>query len=360
MFLSRTHTGHIACVVVVFLALSVVLMLPGCGGGGHGAASVANNKDSSASVDDTPSGQKEGSGTDEVPNVQDTVTQSDFFASSVSKVVDQDDAVKSGPAQYWHRVTGYGNDGDMTWTYVNGSAVCNKMVWRSGLGSGRYTISVFIPRNHATSQSAKYRIGAASGNSVTAVATVSVNQNAIYDQWVVLGTYTINGEPAVMLGDDTGESYSATKRKVGFDAVKFAAESSNPSPTGADKALQNAHNQLGTQPYPKYYCLAVVRNWYGLPAKYSTATAAAQHFRDLGVLKTGGNALGASQAAMVFYHWYSGGVDIGHVAMRCPHGIIHQDNSTAGGGRIAHNSSGAFSTCPYWGYVTYSDAMSKW
>ena len=125
-----------------------------------------------------------------------------------------------GPSEYWHREwIGYG--GDMYWTYVNGNTTSNYVRWKPTLsGAGNYQVQVFIPYNHATSQSADYKIRA---NGSTYWATV--NQNIYYDQWVTLGTYYFNssnnGTEYVELSDATGEDPS-TYRKIGFDAVKWA------------------------------------------------------------------------------------------------------------------------------------------
>jgi hypothetical protein len=131
-----------------------------------------------------------------------------------------------GPSAYWHRATtcgstalGYG--GDMYWTYVNGSVVSNYVRWTPALGgSGTYTVSVFIPRCDATSQTAKYKIV---HGGVTEYGTV--NQNVYYDAWVPLGTFAFTGAAGeyVELTDATGESYT-TRRLVGFDAVRWVRQ----------------------------------------------------------------------------------------------------------------------------------------
>jgi hypothetical protein len=131
-----------------------------------------------------------------------------------------------GPSAYWHKATtcggtalGYG--GDMYWTYVNGSVVSNYVRWTPALGgSGTYTVSVFVPRCNATSQTAKYKVV---HNGVTEVKTV--NQNVYYDAWVSLGSFAFTGTGGeyVELTDATGES-STTKRLLGVDAVKWVRQ----------------------------------------------------------------------------------------------------------------------------------------
>jgi murein DD-endopeptidase MepM/ murein hydrolase activator NlpD len=146
----------------------------------------------------------------------------DLVMQSGERVIDEDAAGRGGTPSYWHGQTGLGWNNDMLWTYVNGGAIDNWAVWRSGLAAGRYEVSVFIPRNYATTRNARYRVEYYIGDRWTIMREVSVNQYDVYDAWVSLGTYDFPGEPAVFLADDTGESYSGTKRMVGFDAVKFA------------------------------------------------------------------------------------------------------------------------------------------
>lgn len=125
-----------------------------------------------------------------------------------------------GPSQYWWQAS-IGYLSHMYWTYVNGGTVSNYSRWTPNLsagGSGNYAVYVFIPRNYATSQQAKYRVRHNGVDHYSA----PVNQNAYYDQWVSIGTYSFSatGGEYVELTDATGESYSSG-RKIGFDAVKF-------------------------------------------------------------------------------------------------------------------------------------------
>jgi murein DD-endopeptidase MepM/ murein hydrolase activator NlpD len=137
-------------------------------------------------------------------------------------VVDDGDTgfVRYGPSQYWHRES-IGYKGDMYWTYVNGNVVSNKVRWNPVLpGAGDYQVKVFIPYNHATTASAKYKVKA-NGKTYTK----TVNQNNYYDAWVTLGTYYFNASnnksEYVELTDATGESANSLK-KIGFDAVKWS------------------------------------------------------------------------------------------------------------------------------------------
>jgi hypothetical protein len=113
------------------------------------------------------------------------------------------------------------DDGDMYWTYVNGSVVSNSARWTPALGGpGTYQVSVFVPRCDATSQLAKYKVV---HNGVTEYKTV--NQNVYYDAWVPLGTFAFTGAAGeyVELTDATGESYT-TRRLIGVDAVKWVRQ----------------------------------------------------------------------------------------------------------------------------------------
>ena len=79
----------------------------------------------------------------------------------------------------------------MVWTWDNGASVCNSMTWHSGLGGGRYQISVFIPSNYAYTTNARYRIQDFRGGNATQLNEVDVNRAVIYGAWVDLGTYRL-------------------------------------------------------------------------------------------------------------------------------------------------------------------------
>lgn len=131
---------------------------------------------------------------------------------------------KFGPAQYWHTETlcggaALGYNGDMVWTYVNGTVMSNYVRWTPVLsGAGNYTVSVFVPRCFGTSQQAQYRV-VANGSSYY---PAPVNQNSLYDSWVTLGTYyfAANGAEYLELSDATGES-ATSYRYLAFDAARF-------------------------------------------------------------------------------------------------------------------------------------------
>jgi hypothetical protein len=139
--------------------------------------------------------------------------------STTEVIVDNTSAgfTKYGPSNYWYSAA-IGQGGSMWYTYVNGTTKSNYAQWKPTLsGAGNYTVSVFIPNNYGTSLQAPYRVFH-NGTSNT----VTVNQNAYYDQWVSLGAFYFsgNGTEYVELSDATGEAAS-TYRMLGFDAVKF-------------------------------------------------------------------------------------------------------------------------------------------
>jgi hypothetical protein len=123
------------------------------------------------------------------------------------------------------------------------------------------------------------------------------------------------------------------------------------------KAVQRAHDQLGTNPIgSKFYCLKYVRTWSGLPAKYATANDAYNNFNNKGKIVKISTPSKAPKGSFMFYSWGT----TGHIGMRCDHGLIHQDNSTSGNGRIGHDTDCKFSTMTFRGYVTYANAVAYW
>jgi len=110
----------------------------------------------------------------------------------------------------------------MFWTYVNGDIIGNWAEWRRGLlPCGFYQVSVFVPRQYATTRSARYEVHHRDGTAV-----VVVRQIDYYDEWVSLGSYRFGGsaEEHVRLTDATGED-PGTLRQIGFDAIKWELKS---------------------------------------------------------------------------------------------------------------------------------------
>ncbi len=195
------------------VCLALAAVAAGCGGSGdHDSNPLGRGmKDASAAGVSTPEQKADPSDSESA-----VVTRGDT-------IIDDTQASKGGPSQYWHSQAGLGVNNEMIWTYVNGNGVSNSVTWRTSLGAGKYNVRVFIPRNYATTRNAIYRIQSIQGGNATTIGTVAVNQYNYSDVWVDLGTYTFNGQPAVFLADDTGEAYS-TKRMIGFDAAKFTSQ----------------------------------------------------------------------------------------------------------------------------------------
>lgn len=131
-------------------------------------------------------------------------------------VVDDRAGGFSKGGQYWWEA-GIGYSSHMWWTYVNGNSVSSWGEWRANLAGGTYEVYVFVPRDNATTRNARYEIYHQGGT-----ATRAVNQNAYYDAWVSLGTYSFGAGDGrrVRLTDATGEAGNS-RLKVGFDAMRF-------------------------------------------------------------------------------------------------------------------------------------------
>jgi hypothetical protein len=92
-------------------------------------------------------------------------------------VDDLDDGlfIRHGTLAYW-REASIGYKDHMFWTYVNGSTIDNWAEWRPGLlPCGFYQVSVFVPGENATTQSARYEVDHRDDTTV-----VVVNQDVYY------------------------------------------------------------------------------------------------------------------------------------------------------------------------------------
>lgn len=127
-----------------------------------------------------------------------------------------DDAATWGPAHYLRRRTGIGWNADMVSTYSEGDGArpVNGAEWVTALNGGRYEVSVFVPRDHATAV-VRYFVRHNGGQSA-----VVIDQRRHYDAWVTLGTFTISGGRAsVGINDATGPRGAV----IGIDAVRWTA-----------------------------------------------------------------------------------------------------------------------------------------
>jgi hypothetical protein len=109
---------------------------------------------------------------------------------------------------------GYGTG--FYWTYNTTSVPVNFGKWTPDLASGDYEVFAYIPGQHATTRSARYRI---QHNGVRSDRVV--NQNIYSNTWISLGTYHFDGagQEYVALYDNTSEVAGSTQ--IAFDAIKF-------------------------------------------------------------------------------------------------------------------------------------------
>jgi hypothetical protein len=190
---------------------------------------------------------------------------------------------------YWWS-SGIGLYGSGLYTYCNGNTRDSWGRWTFDLsklnGTAVYKVEAYIPNNYATTGNAHYHINAANGLQGT-----SVNQNALYNAWADLGTYTLNaGSAWVELDDATGENYtSSSSPKVGFDAVRLTyvgpvappADTTAPSTTisgvpgswtnaNVSFSLSSSDNSGGSGVKAVYYSLNGSQSIYSGPVGVST------------------------------------------------------------------------------------------
>lgn len=109
-----------------------------------------------------------------------------------------------------------GQGGGSLFTFASRTSEANTASWTTALPSpGPYLVSAFVPGRDATTRNAQYTVVHAGGQSV-----VRVNQNAVSELWVPLGSFEMGAEGIVRLTDRTGEADSARFR-VNFDAVRW-------------------------------------------------------------------------------------------------------------------------------------------
>jgi hypothetical protein len=140
---------------------------------------------------------------------------------------------KAGPSDSWYEIA-VGYNGHTYWTYNSNAAVYNYAEWVPTLPqASNYEVFAFIPKSHADTKSARYRIHH-NGQDNSYV----VDQSIYFDKWVSLGTYyfAASGDEYVYLDDVTGEAYAS--RKIGFDAVDFVlGGGATPVPTAVPTAV---------------------------------------------------------------------------------------------------------------------------
>jgi hypothetical protein len=107
-----------------------------------------------------------------------------------------------------------GHAGRSLWTSVRAGSVRLAATWRRTLEPGRYGIEVYIPRQNAATQKARYVIATAAGS-----ATRVVDQWQNRGRWVSLGVHDLAATASVRLTDRTGER---VPYRIAFDAVRFS------------------------------------------------------------------------------------------------------------------------------------------
>ncbi len=358
-----TVLSRLLAAVALGAILASAALLSGCGGSSslletpssegstalaEGSAPFSGSKGSDAKTPDPAAGLALESVVS--PAALDVVVTGD-------SVVDEDAAEKGGNPAGWYRATGVGYGSDMLWTYANGGKVDDWRRWKSGLGAGNYEVLVFIPRRNAGTTGARYRVQQYVSGAWQTLATKTVNQSRIWDNWVSLGTYTFSGQPAVYLADDAPEALSKLVQ-VGFDAAWFRRPPSSTVERAKLDSLGRAHADLGQAIAPGW-CLAIVsKRWSKLevPSGYGACPRdTIKYFRErkkfVGA-KSG--PLEAPEGAWVFWTYADNGP--GHIALRCKHGLIHQPYP----GAINHTD-GKF-TSPagirYAGYVKWEDVYA--
>ena len=112
--------------------------------------------------------------------------------------------------------------------------------------SGTYELAVFVPDEHASTQSASYRIQGVRG--ADSLITVDVDQARFSNQWVTLGVFSFeageNAAGSVFCTDRTGED----DREIAFDAIRWRelfAGSAGPA-NGSDNLADGYDAPTGT------------------------------------------------------------------------------------------------------------------
>jgi len=121
-----------------------------------------------------------------------------------------------GDDDFWFEsAVGFGSH--MYWTYASSDEAYSSGEWRATLAGGNYEVLVFVPRDKAGTENARYEVFHSSGTTVR-----SVDQSIHSDVWVSIGSFHFRAgdEPRVRLRDLTGEDLE-DEIPVGFDAVKF-------------------------------------------------------------------------------------------------------------------------------------------
>jgi hypothetical protein len=120
---------------------------------------------------------------------------------------------KLGPCQYWHEThTGFG--GAAWWTYSTSAPPDTCLaLWKPGLPwAGEYEVLVYVPLEKAEAMGV-YSIATSSGPE-----EVALDQSLYSGQWASLGSFQLDLDAYVRLGDYTGEHWEY----LAFDAIRFS------------------------------------------------------------------------------------------------------------------------------------------
>jgi len=120
---------------------------------------------------------------------------------------------KYSDCRYWH-LTGNGYDGNAWWTYSTAALPDTCIAeWHPVLPhEGSYDVSVYIPPDHAEA-SGIYKIQTSTG-----LQEMILNQGLYSGEWALLGTYSLDYDSYLRLGDYTG----AGGQYIAFDAARFS------------------------------------------------------------------------------------------------------------------------------------------
>lgn len=141
-----------------------------------------------------------------------------------------------GPRNFWH-ASDKGYADHAWWTVNNRLEEENKARWALSIPRpGEYEVVVFIPEDHATSETARYTLFHQKEKT-----QIAVNQLQNQNSWFVLGTFPFDGsgDEYLELSDATGEPDG--KAEIGFDAAGFSSLGSGLE----DKIVDAATKALG-------------------------------------------------------------------------------------------------------------------
>ncbi|MCD4700614.1 MAG: C39 family peptidase, partial [Candidatus Aegiribacteria sp.] len=132
--------------------------------------------------------------------------------------------------RFWH-LAGSGYDGNAWWTYSTAALPDTCIAeWHPVLPyAGNYDVYVYVPPTYA-SATGKYRLQTAAG-----MVEITLDQGLYSDQWASLGTFNLDFNAYLMLGDYTGTG----GQYIAFDAALFRPNGTGVSGDGSCSPLQD-------------------------------------------------------------------------------------------------------------------------